>query len=392
MVEYLKATAEQRELAETAGMILRKELAPRLTELEDANGCLGKYPTDVAAVMAEAGYSGLNIPEEWGGLGLDWVSICLICEEMSKVDAGFTFSFINGSLYFPYLLSSGLSREEKQAYADDVLAGKRSGAFCLTEPSSGNDTSMNRATAVKDGNEWVINGTKCFITHGTLADHYFVVVWTDKSVGQGKGMTMFYVERDRPGVSVGKQERKMGFKLSETCDIIFDNVRVPEDHICGELGGGLRLSLKEVARSRATGMAFNLGIAQAAFDYAAKYALERVTWGKPIIDHPIHGAMLANMKARTDASRALVYHAAECLDQGIDITPLLATTKFFVSDSTMQTTADAVECLGGYGYMHDYPVEKYMRDCKCFQIFDGTNNVNRWNAARWIKQEYSKRS
>lgn len=390
MVEYLKATDEQRDLAESARKILDKHLAPRLGELEAANNGLGQFPADVAKLMSEAGYSGLNIPEEWGGLGLDMVTLCLICEEMSKVDVGFTFSYINGSLYFPYVLASGLSKEEKQAYADRILAGESMGAFCLTEPSSGNDTSMNRTTAVRDGDDWVINGSKCFITNGTIADHYFVVAWTDKTKRQGEGMTMFYVERSR-GVQIGKQEKKMGFKLSETCDVIFDNVRVPADHVCGEVGGGLRLALTTVARSRSTGMAFNLGVGQAAFDYAAKYALERTTFGKPIIDHQSHGAMLANMKARLDASRALIYYAAECIDQGLDASSLYSTTKFFVSDAVMQVTTDAVECLGGYGYMHDYPLEKMMRDAKPFQIFDGTNNVNRWNAARWIKKEYARR-
>lgn len=391
MIEYLLATDEQRELAETAGRILARELGPRLGELEAANGGLGMYPMDVANVLSDAGYHGLNIPEEWGGLGLDIVSLCLICEEMSKVDAGFAFNYINSGLYFNYLVESHLSREEKQAYADRILAGKSSGAFCLTESFSGNDPSMNRTAAVKDGDGWVINGTKCFVTNGNQADHYFVIAWTDKEKGLGKGMTMFLVERER-GVQIGKLERKMGFKLSETCDVIFDHVRVPDDHVCGAVGEGFRLGLSNVAQSRATGMSFNLGIAQAALDHAAKYALERVTWGKPIIDHEGHGFLLADMKARTDASRAMVYYAAECIKKGIDISSLTSTTKFFVSDATMQTTTDAVQALGGYGYMHDYPVEKLMRDAKVFQIFDGTNQVNRWNAAKWIKKEYSART
>jgi len=390
MVEYLLATEEQRELAEEAGAVMQKFLAPRLTELEKGNNGLGEYPMDVAQELSNIGFSGLNIPEEYGGLGIDIVTLCLICEEMSKTDAGFTFNFINSSLYFPYLLESKLSKEEKQAYADRIIAGKSSGAFCLTESTSGNDPSMNRTTAVKKGNEWVINGTKCFITNGKQADHYFVIAWTDKTKGIGKGMTMFYVEKER-GVQVGKLEQKMGFKLSETCDVIFDDVHVPEDHICGEIGGGIKVGLSAVAKSRATGMSFNLGIAQAALDYAAKYSLDRITWGKPIIDHEGHGFLLADMKARTDASRAMVYYAAEAIKKGIDISSLTSTTKFFVSDATMQTTIDAVQALGGYGYMHDYPVEKLMRDAKVFQIFDGTNQVNRWNAAKWIKKEYTKR-
>lgn len=387
MVEYLLATDEQKEIAALAKDILDKELAPRIHDLEKANDGRGEFPMDVAKTLAKAGLYACDIPEEWGGLGFDLVTTCVMAEEMAKVDAGFAFNFVSSGIYFPLILRSGLSREEKQKWADRLIAGEAWGSFCTTESCAGSDTSAIRTTAVQDGDEWVINGSKCFVTGGKQADHYFVIAWTDKTKSQGKGMTMFLVERDRPGVQVGRLEDKMGLKLSETCDMIFDNVRVPADHIVGQIGAGMREGLSLLHMTRCYSMSFNLGLAQAALDCATKYAQERQTWNQPIIKHEGLGFLLADMKVRTDASRSLLYYVANCVKDGKDVGTLTSCVKVFVSDSTMQTTLDAIQVLGGYGYMKDYPVEKLARDAKIFQIFDGTNQIQRMLIARELAKK-----
>jgi alkylation response protein AidB-like acyl-CoA dehydrogenase len=377
MVEYLLATEEQRQLAESARKILEKELAPRMEELEKADDGRGKYPMDVHKIMAQAGYFGMNISEEWGGLGLDLVSQAIINEEMSKVDAGFSFSFYNAGASSPLIFQTGMSKEEKQKWADKVIAGEALGAFCLTESEAGSDAAAMRSTAVKDGNEWVINGTKCFITNGPLADYFLVAAWTDKTQRASQGVTFFFVEKER-GVQVGKKENKMGLKLSETSDVIFDNVRVPEDHVIGEVGRGFIVALETITgEGRTLGASFNLGIAQAALDQAVAYAKTRRTFGKRIIDHQGLGFMIADMQARTDASRALMYETLKSVMAGANIGRLSSVVKLFVSENTMLTTIDAVQVLGGYGYMKDYPVEKLMRDAKIFCIFSGTNQIQK---------------
>ena len=382
MVEYLLATDEQKELAATARAILEKELAPQIEALEHADGGKGQYPMDVHQKMVEAGYFGMNIPEKWGGLGLDVVTQALIAEEMAKVDVGFTFSFYNAGTYFPMILASGLSDEEKQQWADEIMAGTKRGCFCITEADAGSDIRSMRTKAVKDGDEWVINGTKCFASNAPISNYFLVAAWNDKEAGPGKGITFFLVEKER-GVQIGKKETKMGLKLSETSEVIFDNVRVPEDHIIGEIGMGLKYSLALISNEgRALGMSFNLGLAEAALDQAVEYTKQRRQFGKRVIDHEGLAFKIADMKARTEASRALLYYTLNALKEGKEIGTMGSVCKMYISDCTMQTTSDAVQCLGGYGYMKEYPVEKYMRDAKIFQIFSGTNEIQRRTIAK----------
>lgn len=382
MVRYPLATREQREMADVARKILEKELAPQIEALEKADNGMGQYPMDVHKIMAEKGFYGMNIPEEWGGLGLDVVTQALICEEMAKVDAGFTFSFYNAGTYFPLILQTGLSKEEKQKWADKILSGESIGNFCITESEAGSDAAAMRTRAVKDGNEWVINGTKCFGSNAPVADHFLVAAWTDKTKKASQGVTFFLVEKER-GVQIGKKENKMGLKLSETSDVIFDNVRVPEDHVIGEVGRGFVTSLELISsEGRIIGASFMVGLAQAALDHAVAYAQERRQFGKRIIDHQGLGFLIADMEARTAASRALLYQNLTCIKEGINIGHMGSVVKMYISDCTMQTAIDAVQVFGGYGYMKDYPVEKLMRDAKIFQIFSGTNQIQRRTIAR----------
>ena len=377
MVNYLLANDEQKEYAMGARKILEKKLLPRLEEFEHGDEGHGKYPMDVMQVLVDAGYYGMRIPEEYGGLGLDLTTTALVVEEMAKIDSGFTFSFFNGGNFFPFILQTGLSDEEKQNWADRILEGESIGAFALTEPGAGSDAAAIRCSAVKDGNDWVINGTKCFITNAPLADHFLVVAWTDKTVSAGKGITMFFVEKDR-GVQIGKKEKKMGLKLSETATIILDDVRVPEDHVVGEVGKGFGNAL---ALLNEDGRIFDavtaLGCGQAAMDYAVAYAKERRQFGKRIIDHGSLGALIAEMQIRLDACHALLYQTTEAMDKGIKTGHLTSSIKAFVADNVMQVCTDAVQVFGGYGYSAEYPVEKLMRDAKIFQVFGGTSQIQR---------------
>ena len=387
MVENALVTAEQKELADLARTILEKELAPRIEELEKANDGRGEYPLDIHKKMAEAGFTGMCIPEKWGGLELDHVTRCVILEEMSKVDVGFAFNLYGGTVYYELLAQSAMSDEEKQAWADRVLDGDGIIAFCLTEPQAGSDASAIRTTAVRDGDEWVINGTKCFISNGPIANGFVVFAWTDKSLSSGKGISAFFVEKER-GVKIGAIENQMGLKLSCTSEVIFDEVRVPADHLIGKEGSGLKYALGGINDARVVSLSQALGIAQAALDHAVNYAKTRVTFGKRIIEHDRVADLLARMQTRTVASRALIHYAASCLDQGINDGLLCSATKNFVAESTMQTTIDAVQVFGGYGYMKDYPVEKLMRDAKIYEIFEGTTQINNLIIARALDKKY----
>lgn len=383
MVEYMLATEEQKELAMVAYEIMDKELRPQLEALEHGDEGRGTYPMDVHKKLAEAGFYGMNIPEEYGGLDLDIVTRAIITEEMAKVDAGFTFQFYNSGAYFPMIRMTGIPEEEKRGWAERILAGDEIGCFVITEPDAGSDATAMKTKAVKDGDEWVLNGTKCFASGAPIATFYMIAAWTDKEAGASNGVTFFLVEKGTPGLTIGKKENKMGLKLSETAEVILDNCRVPADHVIGEVGKGFKYSLDLITREgRASGMAFNLGLAQAALDEAVAYAKERRQFGKRIIDHEGLGFLIADMKARTEASRALMYYVLEAIKAGKDIGTMGSVCKMYISDCTMQTTIDAVQVLGGYGYMKDYPVEKYMRDAKIFQIFSGTNQIQRRTIAR----------
>ena len=395
MVHYQFATQEQKDLAKTARDILEKELKPRLEELEEQNA----FPRDILKKLAEAGYFGMGVPERWGGLGLDYVTQSIIYEEMAQVDAGFSFSFALAS-YINNVFYTGISVAEKQEWVDKTLNGDVVVATALTEPNAGSDTKAIRTTAVYDEktDEWVINGTKCFISNGGIADVVFVSAYIDKSKGAA-GIAQFFVEKER-GFKVGKTENKMGLKLSVTSELIFEDVRVPGTHLVGSVAkydpeeaaamdigkrrGGNSAILDGLAIARITTMTHALGIQQAALDEAVKYAKERRTFGKRIIDHQGLGFLIADMQIDVDASRAMLYYALEQLDKGLPLGALSSTAKVFISEATMRVTTNAVQVLGGYGYMKEYPVEKLMRDAKIFCIFEGTNEINRMIVQRML--------
>ena len=274
---------------------------------------------------------------------------------------------------FSLLEEAGAPEELKKYYADKILGGSIC-SFCLTESQAGSDAANIRTTAVLEGDEYVLNGTKCFITNGALADLFIVFAYTDKSKGT-KGISAFLVEKER-GVKIGKTEDKMGLKLSITSEVIFEDVRIPASHLIGEEGRGFAYAMKALEKGRITTMVHALGIAQAAMDTALDYAKVRVTFGKPIIKHQGLAFLLADMQKRVDAARAMLYYAVAAIDRGLPLSTLSPSTKIMLSETAMSVTTDAVQVLGGYGYMKEYPVEKLMRDAKVFSIFEGTNQIN----------------
>lgn len=382
MVNYLLATEEQRELANGAKKILEDKLKNRIEEFESADGGLGVYPLEVHKELVDAGYYASYIPEEWGGLGLDPVTQGVIIEEMGKIDAGFAFSFAGSGCEFPKILATSMPKEEKQMWADRILGGAM-GSFNLTEAGAGSDAAAMRTTAVKDGNDWIINGTKCFCSNAPTAEYFICVAWTDKTKRASEGVTAFFVEKDR-GVQVGKKENKMGLHLAETADVIYEDVRVPADHVIGEVGKGFGVALGGIKGAGAiVNCCSSLGMAQAALDEAIEYAKTRRQFGKRIIDHQGLGFIIADMQMRVAASRSMLYESLVCARDNIP-NNLDLMTKAFITDNVMQVCMDAVQVLGGYGYMKDYPVERYMRNAKIFQIFGGTNQIKRKNLIKSI--------
>ncbi len=385
MVSYALATEEQRELAETARKILEKELKPRIEEFEAADGGLGVYPMDVHNTLVEAGYYNMDIPEEYGGLGLDPITQAIIIEEMGKVDAGFAFSFAGSGCYFDRVRMMKISEEKKQEIADDLLAGAMC-SFNLTEPGAGSDPAAMRTTAVYDEttDEWVINGTKCFGSNAPNAKYFIVSAWTDKTKRASQGITEFWVEKDR-GVQIGKKENKMGLHLSETSDVIYEDVRVPADHVIGEVGKGFGNALNGIKTASAlVNCCPTLGTAQAALDLAIDYAKTRRQFGKRIIDHQGLGFIIADMMMRLESARAMLYEYLNCEAQGVDCHKLDLMIKPYITEQAFQVCDDAIQVLGGYGYMKDYPVERYMRNLRIFRIFGGTNQIKRKNLIKSV--------
>ena len=385
MVHYIFATEEQKEFAETAYTIVSKELGPKIEEYENADGGLGCYPKEVHDMLVESGFYGVTIPEEMGGLGLDPVTQAIILEKIGEVDAGFAFALASAESQWPNILKTSMPDEEKQEWIDKILAGAI-GSFALTESNAGSDPAAMTTHAEFDEktNEWIINGRKCFCSGGPNADFYVVMAWTDKTQRPSKGITAFFVEKER-GVEVAKKENKMGLHLSETADIVFDDVRVPADHVIGHVNAGFGEALGTLgATSAICNCCPVLGSAQAALDYATDYAKERRQFGKRIIDHQAVGFMIADMNMKISAARCMLYEYLCAARDGVDDQKLGLMIKCFVTDTANEVIDMALQVLGGYGYMKEYPLDRHRRNARIFQIFGGTNQIKRKNLAKAI--------
>jgi butyryl-CoA dehydrogenase len=364
-------TMEQLAMQKMAREYVEKEVIPVALEYDEKE----EMPVELIRKMTAQGFASIDIPEEYGGAGMDEVTLCLVTEEMGRGCAGIATSVGANSLASLPILLAG-SEEQKKRYLSAIASGKLA-SFCLTEPNAGSDVSAIATTAARDGDGYVINGTKCFITNGGYADIYVVFAVTDPGRG-ARTLTPFVVEKGTPGLSPGKKEKKMGIRASNTSEVIFDQVRVPEENRLGKEGGGFRAAMETFDLSRPMIGALAVGVARAAFEVAAKYAKERVQFGKPIAQQQAIQFMLADMAMEIEAARCLVLKAAFTVAKREGrYSALSAMAKAFAGDVAMRVTTNAVQVLGGYGYIRDYPVEKYMRDAKIMQIYEGTNQIQR---------------
>lgn len=332
--------------------------------------------------MAELGLTGVPWPEEYGGAGMDYLAYCIVVEELSRVDAsaGVLISAHTSLAGWP-LFKFG-TEEQKQKYLRPMAEGKKMGAYGLTEPSSGSDAGGMRTTAILKGDNYVMNGSKIFITNGGEADTYIVFALTDPN--DRRSTTAFIVESTFEGFSVGKKEEKMGIRSSPTTELIFENCIIPKENILGEVGEGFKIAMKTLDGGRNGIAAQAVGIAQGALDAAATYASERVQFGKSIAENQGVGFKLADMATGIEASRLLTYQAAWLEGEGLPYGKASAMAKLMAGDTAMKVTTDAVQIYGGYGYTKDYPVERYMRDAKITQIYEGTQEIQRMVIARML--------
>ncbi len=345
----------------------------------------GEFPWDNLKTLAEAGLTGINIPEAYGGAGADSVTHCILVEEVARVCASTSLiPAVNKLATLPILFAG--TEEQKQRFLPPIADGTVMASYCLTEPGSGSDAAAMRSRAVRDGDHYVLNGTKRFITGGGVSKLYVYYAVTDPPAGP-KGISAFVLEDTMPGFAIGKHEDKLGIRGSTTTEVICSDVHVPVANRLGEEGEGFPLALRALDHSRITIGAQAVGIAQGALDYALGYVEERQQFGQPIAEFQGIQFMLADMAMRIEAARSLVYTAAAKADRGDDdLTFFGAASKCFASDVAMQVTTDAVQLLGGYGYIKEFPLERMMRDAKITQIYEGTNQILRVVMARQLQQ------
>lgn len=366
---------EQQMIQQLARDFARKEIAPVAEHYDKTH----EYPWPVVKKAQELGLTTMNIPEEYDGLGLSMFDECLVNEELAWGCSGISTAISVNSLGMLPILLAG-SEAQKQTYGGRMAAGELC-AYCVTEPEAGSDVSGIQTTAVKQGDHYIINGSKTFITGATNANFYTVLAYTDPELrgtrARYKGMSFFVVDRDSEGVSVGKPFDKMGQHASDTAEVIFENVKVPAANLLGEEGKGFYTAMGVFDHSRPSVAAGAVGVAQRALEESIKYAKERVSMGKPIWEHQAVGHKIADMAMNIEAARMLVWKSAWMEDNGIVDKKAAAYAKGFAADMAMKVCTDAVQVFGGYGYMSEYPVEKLMRDIKIYQIYEGTSQIQR---------------
>ena len=377
-------TEEQQMIVDTAREIADEKIIPIRAELDEKN----EFPLSALQDMSKADLFAIIIPEEYGGLGGGCFDVVIALEQIARGCVGVATSFAASALgIFPVLIAG--SDDMKQKYLPDIATGKKWAAFGLTEANAGSDASGVRTTAVLDGDEWVLNGTKQWITNGGESQIYTIVAMTDPSKGP-RGASMFVVEDGDPGFSYGKKEDKMGIRSSSTRELIMKDCRIPKDRLIGRKGTGFITVMKTLDISRPGIASLGVGLGQAALDEAVTYAKQRVQFGKPIISFQAIQHMLADMAIQVEAARSLVYSAARHIDSHPkDMSKASSMCKVFATDMAMKVTIDAVQVLGGYGYMKEYPVEKMMRDAKILQIYEGTNQIQRNVIGQELNKEYS---
>ena len=366
-------TEEQKMIVDLSRKIAQEKIKPVREHYDET----GEFPWPIVKEFAQADLCGVYIPQEYGGFGGGVFSLVLVVEELCKVDGAIALAIAATALgTFPILLSA--NEEQKKKYLPDIASGKKLAAFGLTEPEAGSDATGMRTTAKKDGDHYILNGTKCFITNAGDADIYTVFAKTNPDKG-ARGISCFILEKGMPGFDFGKKENKMGIRASSTRELIFNNCRVPKENLVGKEGHGLIIAQSTLDASRPGVASQALGIAAGALEEAVNYARTRVQFGQPISSFQAIQHMLANMATEVEAARGLVYNTARMMDAnpGKRTTKESAMCKLFASETAMKVTTDAVQIFGGYGYMKEYPVEKMMRDAKITTLYEGTSQIQR---------------
>ncbi len=373
-------TEEQEAFRASVRQLTEDKIAPRAAEIDEAD----EYPWDIDELLVRSGFAGVSYPEEHGGAGGGAVELCLLVEEISRWSAGTSLiPAVNKLGAIPVLLAG--SDEQKRLVCEGITNGDHRMSYCLTEPGSGSDAGAMKSRAVRDGDGWVLNGTKRFITGAGVSDLYTYFAVSDLDGPKNRNITCFLLDKNMDGFELGKKEDKMGIRGSPTREVILNDVRVPNSAVVGEVDGGFGLAMRTLDFSRPTIAAQALGIAQGAFDFAAGYVNERQQFGKPIAAFQGVQFMFADMAMKIETARMAVYRSAAAVDEADpNVSYWAAIAKCYASDVAMSVTTDCVQALGGYGYVREYPVERLMRDAKITQIYEGTNQIQRVVIARQV--------
>lgn len=383
-MDYL-FTEEQKMIRDLCRQIAKEKIAPIAAEYDRSE----KFPHEAIKVIADSDLFAIFVPAEYGGTGGGVMDLCIATEELSRACGGIAVCYAASALgTFPIVLFG--NDQQKRKYLPDLARGKTIAAFGITEPDAGSDASAIKTTAEKKGDYYILNGTKHFITNGSEAGVYTIIAMSDRGKG-ARGASAFIVEKGTPGFTFGKKEDKLGIRASITSELIFSDCKIPKENLIAKEGMGFIVTMKTFDMSRPGVAAQALGIAQGALDTAVKYARERRQFGKSIASFQGIQWMLADMATKVEASRSLIYSCAKMIDSGnTNVAKESAMAKLFASDTAMQVSTDAVQILGGYGYMRDYPAEKYMRDAKITQIYEGTNQIQRNIIALQLIREAAK--
>ncbi len=377
----LDETHEQ--IRDTIRKFAQEEIAPSVIERD----IKGEFPREIIKKLGELGFLGMMVSPEWGGSGLDTISYVIALEELSKIDASVAVIFSVHNSLVNWIFENYGSTYLKEKYLKRLAAGELLGAYCLSEPEAGSDATQIKTFAIKQGNKWILNGTKNWITNGQNADIYVVFANTNFELGH-KGITCFAIEKGTPGFEIGKKEDKMGLRSSDTTSLGLINVEVPEENVIGNVGEGFYIAMRGLNGGRIGIAAQALGIAQGAFEASIRYAKERKAFGKPLIEHQLIQAKLAQMSMKINAARLLVYKAAWLRDNGYDHIKEASEAKLFASTIANEITREAVQIHGGYGYVREYHVERMMRDAKVTEIYEGTSEIQHLVIAREIMKRW----
>jgi alkylation response protein AidB-like acyl-CoA dehydrogenase len=368
---------EQKYIVQTAKDFAENEIAPSSVERDIKSD----FPDEIIKKLGELGFMGMMVSPDWGGAGMDTISYTLAMEEISKVDASVgVIMSVNNSLVC-YGLEKWGTDKQKEKYLKPLASGEKLGAFCLSEPEAGSDATNQNTTAVRDGDYYILNGMKNWITNGTKADYYIMIAATDKSIGY-KGISAFIVESNSEGVEKGKKEDKLGIRSSDTCSIGLNNVRVPKENLLGAEGNGFRIAMETLDGGRIGIASQALGIAQASLEASVKYSHERKAFDAPIANLQAIQFKLAEMATKIDAARLLVHRAAKMKDEHLKYSKAAAEAKLFASKTAVECALEAIQIHGGYGYVREYLVERYLRDAKITEIYEGTSEIQKLVIAR----------